>query len=418
MIVNLSLIILDIFTIIGIFMLSFILRYGFNIPEYNFLPFKQNILPIILIYETCFVLSKFYKKRFVTFWEIFKAVVLGMSTATIAGFIFLYFVRGKYFAFPSSIFVISLLTGIFILYLVHAIILDFFKKICKKIIIIGTQSIEEILEQGTRVETIHIKNVADLLHYADADEIVICEKFHSDNEMNLFIYLLLQLRIKVVFSPSLYIQLLTKNILEQSSIQFLASFIGKKTEFEEFLIRFLDIVGSILILVITFPVTIIVSLLILFTSGRPILYKQERLSKNGVSFMLYKFRTMVNNAEHETGPVLASENDSRVTKIGKFLRQTRFDEIPQIFNVLKGDMSLVGPRPERPHFVKSNKLLRENRLAVKPGITGFAQIRSLYDLHPKHKVKYDYLYIQKRSVVVNLYILLKTIPVILMRKGR
>ncbi|MCE5340860.1 MAG: sugar transferase [Planctomycetaceae bacterium] len=389
-----------------------------NLPEYNFLPFKQNILPIILIYMVSFVLSRFYKKRFTSFWELFKRIFTGMVISTTSGVIFLYLLRYKYLAFPSSIFLISFFVGVITLFLSHAIILDLLKKINKKIIIIGHQTIEEILEQGSRIEEIRIKNVEQLLNYRDADEIVICEKFHSDNQMNLLVYLLLELKIKVVFSPKLYLQLLAENILEQSSIQFLTSVIGRKSDFEEFLMRALDIAGSILFLLCASPLIILGSILIWLTSGRPIFYKQERLTKNGESFVLYKFRTMINNAEDATGPVLATENDSRITKIGRFLRQTRFDEIPQLFNILKGDMSLVGPRPERPHFIKSNKLLRESRLAVKPGLTGFAQIRKLYDLHPRHKIKYDYLYIQKRSVLVNLYILLKTIPVILMRKGR
>jgi lipopolysaccharide/colanic/teichoic acid biosynthesis glycosyltransferase len=96
---------------------------------------------------------------------------------------------------------------------------------------------------------------------------------------------------------------------------------------------------------------------------------------------------------------------------------TRLDELPQLFNVLKGDMSLVGPRPERPHFVKLHKALRELRLTVRPGLTGLAQIRNFYDLKPRHKIKYDYLYIQQRSLLLNLYILAKTLPVIISKKG-
>ena len=126
---------------------------------------------------------------------------------------------------------------------------------------------------------------------------------------------------------------------------------------------------------------------------------------------------MIDDAEKHTGPVLATINDPRVTKIGRILRTTRIDEIPQLFNVIRGQMSLVGPRPERPHFVKQHKHLRELRLAVKPGITGLAQIRSYYDLPPEHKVKYDYLYIQRRSLRLNLYILTMTVPIIFSRKG-
>ena len=126
---------------------------------------------------------------------------------------------------------------------------------------------------------------------------------------------------------------------------------------------------------------------------------------------------MVKDAEKEHGPVLASRNDPRVTKVGEFLRATRLDELPQLLNILRGEMSLVGPRPERPHFVKQHKVLQELRLAVKPGLTGLAQIRSFYDLKARHKIRYDYLYIQKRSLLLNLYILVLTIPAVFSRKG-
>jgi len=207
-------------------------------------------------------------------------------------------------------------------------------------------------------------------------------------------------------------------MIEENSVQFLTTFIGRKSDCEEFLIRAFDILGGVLMLILLSPLIIFVSLLIKLTSSGPLLYKQLRVSKDGGTFMLYKFKTMIDDAEKHTGPVLAAKNDSRVTKIGRFLRDTRIDEIPQLLNVIRGDMSIVGPRPERPYFVKRHKALREIRLAVKPGLTGFAQIRNLYDLHPKHKIKYDYLYIQRRSLLLNLYIITKTIPVIFSKKGQ
>ena len=126
---------------------------------------------------------------------------------------------------------------------------------------------------------------------------------------------------------------------------------------------------------------------------------------------------MTKDAEKISGLLPATENDPRITKIGSRLRQTRFDELPQLFNILRGDMSLVGPRPENLYRVGKHKALQGLRLAVKPGLTGLAQIRSFYDLHPKQKIKYDYLYIQRRSLLLNLYILAKTIPVVLSKKG-
>ena len=177
-------------------------------------------------------------------------------------------------------------------------------------------------------------------------------------------------------------------------------------------------VGSLLILLIFAPVILVVSSLIKITSPGPVFYKQERVGKHGKVFTLYKFRTMIMDAERNLGPVMASPDDPRITKVGRLLRRARLDELPQLFNVLRGDMSLVGPRPERPHFVKLHNALRELRLVVRPGMPGLAQIRSFYDLKPQHKIKYDYLYIQRRSLLLNLYILAKTIPVVLLGKGQ
>jgi lipopolysaccharide/colanic/teichoic acid biosynthesis glycosyltransferase len=166
---------------------------------------------------------------------------------------------------------------------------------------------------------------------------------------------------------------------------------------------------------------VVVAILIKLTSKGPVLYKQQRVGKDGKIFMLYKFRTMVNDAEERSGFLPASENDPRITKLGWWLRKTRLDELPQLINVLKDQMSLVGPRPENLYRVGMHKALQELRLAVKPGLTGLAQIRNAsnaYNLHPQHKIKYDYLYIQRRSLFLNLYILVKTIPVMLFKKGQ
>jgi len=186
---------------------------------------------------------------------------------------------------------------------------------------------------------------------------------------------------------------------------------------QEVVIRVVDVLGSVTVLLLAMPAMLAVTLLIKMFSPGPVLYKQRRVGRHGSLFTLYKFRTMINNAEEHTGPVWASRDDCRVTPIGRVLRQTRLDELPQLFNVLRGDMSLVGPRPERPYFVQRHKALQGARLAVRPGLTGLAQIRSFYNLRPEHKIKYDYLYIQRRSVFLNLYLLLQTVPVVFGKKG-
>jgi lipopolysaccharide/colanic/teichoic acid biosynthesis glycosyltransferase len=185
----------------------------------------------------------------------------------------------------------------------------------------------------------------------------------------------------------------------------------------ELLIRGLDVVGSLAGLILASPVIALTSFVIRITAGKPVFFRQERVGLQGEMFTLYKFRTMINEAEKHVGPVWASRNDNRVTPIGRILRKTRFDELPQLFNILRGDMSLVGPRPERPFFVERHKALQGVRLAVKPGLTGLAQIRGLYDLKPAHKVKYDCLYIQKRCLLLNLYILVRTVPALFSKMG-
>lgn len=212
-------------------------------------------------------------------------------------------------------------------------------------------------------------------------------------------------------------RLADETVRSKQSFYSLAALAPRTTNNHELLIRALDIVGTIVILLISIPLLGIIALIIKIFSAGPVIYRQKRVGKNGEIFTLYKLRTMINNSEEYTGPVLAAKEDFRVTPIGRVLRRTRLDELPQLFNVLRGDMSLVGPRPERPYFVKRHKALQGIRLTVRPGLTGLAQIRSFYDLKPTHKTKYDYLYIRKRSLLLNLYILLKTVPIIFSKNG-
>jgi exopolysaccharide biosynthesis polyprenyl glycosylphosphotransferase len=188
-----------------------------------------------------------------------------------------------------------------------------------------------------------------------------------------------------------------------------------------FLKRMIDLILSLCGLIIFLPIFIIVAMAIKLTSlGGPVLYRQQRVGKGGRLFMLYKFRTMVPNAEALTGPVLATEHDMRVTKVGMILRKTRLDELLQLFNVLKGDMSLVGPRPERPEFVTKFEKLEpfyERRHLVYPGVTGLAQIHGRYDSSVENKLRYDLAYVYNISLMLDLKILFSTLWVVLSGKG-
>ena len=399
------------------FLLSFLIRYGLPFPERNFLPYRNSFVFVTLIYIASLSFFRVYKSRFRSSWDLFKRVFLGLFFGTLLSIAFVYVFRINWGAFPTGIFVLSFFINLLLIFKLNQFILKTGKKIKKKVLIIGKDSIDDIVGKKTFVERIGSEEIGQLEKYRDIDEVVICERIENEKDLSLLIYLVQKLKIEVVFDPSIYVELLSGRINGDNSVHFLSTFVGEKRDLEEFLMRGLDAVGSILILLFSAPVTILIPLLIKISSSGPVFYKQQRVGKDGKLFTLYKFRTMVDDAEKEVGPVLASREDPRVTKIGKILRTTRLDELPQLLNVLQGDMSLVGPRPERPHFVKRHKVLHEMRLAVKPGLTGLAQIRSFYDLKPQHKIKYDYLYIQKRSLLLNLYILIRTIPAVFSRKG-
>jgi sugar transferase (PEP-CTERM system associated) len=184
-----------------------------------------------------------------------------------------------------------------------------------------------------------------------------------------------------------------------------------------------DMIGASFLLLIASPVMLVTALLIFLEGGGPVLYRQERVGRYGRIFNVIKFRSMRNDAEKDGTPRWASAGDARVTRIGKIIRKMRIDELPQLFCVLKGDMSLVGPRPERPYFV--DRLTLEIpyyalRHGIKPGLTGWAQVRYHYGASIKdtqHKLQYDLYYVKNHSWFLDLVILFETVGVVLTGKG-
>ncbi len=187
--------------------------------------------------------------------------------------------------------------------------------------------------------------------------------------------------------------------------------------------RALDIVASSLGLLLAAPLALMVMALIKLTSPGPVFYKQERVGQHGRVFTVFKFRSMRVDAEHGTGPVWATKNDTRATPVGRFLRRTRLDEIPQLWNALRGDMSMVGPRPERPGFVAD--LTKQipfygQRHVVKPGVTGWAQVRYTYGASVEdalQKLQYDLYYIKNMSVALDIFVMFQTVKTVLLRRG-
>ena len=256
------------------------------------------------------------------------------------------------------------------------------------------------------------------------EEVVIAIESSEHKNLGSIVSNLESMNVKIKIIPDIY-DILSGSV-KMSSI-FGAPLIEINTEimpsWQFFLKRLIDFVGSIFAIIILSPVYIILAILVKLSSPGPIFFKQERIGQHNRPFYIYKFRSMFVNAEHK-GPQLSSRHDPRITPIGRFMRKTRMDEIPQFFNVLKGDMSLVGPRPERQYYIDQIvKVAPHYRhlQKVKPGITSWGQVKYGYAENVEQMVarlKYDVLYIENMSLAIDIKILAYTIIIILKGSGK
>lgn len=259
-----------------------------------------------------------------------------------------------------------------------------------------------------------IENAFELM--GTVDHILLCSGVQSKHSEEIFIYCMRNNK-NVFMIPDIFsINLNKANFIQVEDVPiFNLSRFGLSIE-QKFVKRVFDIALAIIALMITMPILMIVAAFIKLTDSGPIFFRQERLTVGNKKFNVYKFRTMVLNAEEMTGPVLATAKDPRITKIGHFLRSTRLDEVPQLLNVLNGTMSIVGPRPERDFFVKQfieTTPSFEYRTAVKAGITGLAQVLGKYTTSFEDKLRYDLMYIKNYTFLLDIKIIIKTLKVIL-----
>jgi exopolysaccharide biosynthesis polyprenyl glycosylphosphotransferase len=279
---------------------------------------------------------------------------------------------------------------------------------------------------GTRVEGGSEALIATIMKYNVSDVIVAISGPMGTNMFRTLLDLQ-EMGIKIISMPKAYEELLSRvpvNYLESDWI--LKSFVDEASHsvFYEIFKRMIDIVGALFGLLVLLFIGPFIVLAIFIESGRPILFKQNRAGKNNVPFTMQKFRSMVVDAEEEGKAVLAEEDDARATKIGKILRKTHLDEWLQFFNVLKGEMSIVGPRPERPELVdefQSKIPFYRARLLAKPGITGWAQIHYNYFStldEMTMKLEYDLYYIKHRNLWMDIFILIRTFGTIFGFRGR
>lgn len=269
-----------------------------------------------------------------------------------------------------------------------------------------------------------IDEISDIVKKEDLDTLIMTFPLHSQHKVSKILDGCKDLKVDFLFAPDLY-EMMTSRVTmyEIGGIPLFGLREFPLDSWYGFVKRGVDITLATLLLAIATPAFAVVSAMIKLTSRGPVLYWQRRVGYKGKLFRMPKFRSMVHRAEKHTGPVWAVENDKRITSVGRFLRQTRLDELPQLISVLKGDMSLIGPRPERPYFV--DKFQQEvpgyaERLKVRPGLTGLAQVRHNYDTcidDVRLKLEYDLYYAENASFRLDLEILLKTIPVVLKRQG-
>ncbi|RJX18558.1 MAG: sugar transferase [Ammonifex sp.] len=367
-----------------------------------------------------------YERHLSGFMPVMRALVpaifgVGLATAAIA-----FWVRG--FAFPRSVLLLGLFaqfTGV-LLWRGICWYLDRLVHGRRELLFVGLlETTRPVLEKLLDLPQglIHIRavlkpgDVAALKQDLPmVDGVVVGPGVPHEHKAKV-VALCLDLGREVYLVPELYEVMLTGARVEQlDDLPVLQVEDVRLSALQTVIKRAVDITAALLILVVLSPLFALAVFAVRFSSRGAVFYVQERVGYRGRVFRLLKLRTMVENAEEETGPTLAQADDRRVTQVGKVLRATRIDELPQLFNVLKGEMSLVGPRPERPVFVDEFTLVHQAyryRHLVKPGLTGLAQVYGRYTTSPEDKLRYDLYYIRNYSLLLDLKILLRTVPVAL-----
>ncbi|ALS03199.1 UDP-phosphate galactose phosphotransferase [Enterococcus silesiacus] len=404
---------------------GFWLKFGMNIPQYNFVSYEHSVVYITIIFVFLNLLLGTYVFYNRTVNDIVFVTVIG-QVLTILSIMIVGFV-GRWFSFPRSVLIYSFIVGMILLSLYRMFIYFVYLRISeeKRVVIIGSakstiSATANFLTHKNKkhkvvdvIQANYFENLKKILSNVD----IVYIASHIDEKEKLDIYELVIEHEKKLFLNTSFenLVMLKPNMMnfEDESIIEVSDF-KIKPEYD-FVKRLFDLVIASLLLVLTSPIILITAILVKATSAGPVIYKQTRITLGQKEFSILKFRTMSATAEVNTGPVLSSSNDSRVTTVGRYLRALRIDELPQLFNVLKGDMSIVGPRPERPFFVdqfkKENKhyYLRHN---VRAGITGYAQVYGKYASDYNSKLNFDLLYIKNYSVLLDMKILLQTIKIL------
>ncbi len=420
--------------------LAFLIRFGGRIPADNFRAYLEIIPWITLIRVLTFYFAGLYEREdeedgFHIFYSVFIAVTLG-SMGIVALSFYL-----RTFPLPRTVFPISWAFNILIISTWHTYLFYQRQKRmpAKRFLVVGgspkgkeiAQELENqpfprckvvglLSEYDEREGGFNAPSLRKSIREKKAGDMLIVDSDLSHRKILDMVFAAGAEGVTVWLVPGLYEVMMGKvELTHLGGVPLLKLSNEPLKEREKVVKRLVDLVFSIPVLIVSTPLTLLLPLIIKLESKGPVLYRQKRVGLKGEVYEVYKFRSMLENAEAETGPILARQNDERVTRVGSALRRFHLDELPQFFNILKGEMSLVGPRPERPAFVKEfNRGIRgySRRFAIKPGITGLAQLHGTYETSPEKKLKYDLAYINSWSLGLDLKILFLSLEIIL--RGR
>jgi len=429
---NVLVVLVDLLLINLGFYIAFMMKFDFNPPKYNFGPYIE-IIPFItiaaLLYFDLYGLLKPLKK---SLYETVYSIVLAVMFLCITTIAITYINQG--FSFPRSILLVSPILQIALLVLWRMFVWESRRYFIgtRQVIIVGTEK-DDLENMANKIKApasnmlLNIKNTCDVVDIENvfglislADDVFISSSVPNDTKERIIGYCMEKGKGIYIIPGTPEILLYKAQILQFADIAAFAVEQLKLSTVQKIIKRVFDITFTAFALIIFSPVLLISAVVIKLSSKGPVFYAQKRVTRGGREFKLYKFRSMIDNAEENTGPILSLENDGRITPFGKVLRKTRIDELPQLINVLIGDMSVVGPRPERPQFVEQYKKEipgYEYRTHVKAGITGLAQVLGKYTTKPEDKLRYDLLYIRNYSILYDIKIILQTLNIILMRQG-
>jgi len=409
------------FLYLSLYLALFLRHFG----KFEIEIFFSHILPftiLFFIWLIVFYAFGFYDFEFLRTSLIFKTFSV-ISLNFVLGVLLFYFVPQFKIA-PKTILILnSLIFGIFFFFLRKFFLSFFSAYLLEKVAILGKDAEVEKLKKEIKekpflgYELVELDLSKDLLTQIEKEKIgtiVFTEEFEKDPKFQTLFYNLLFLGKNFLDFPSFYEKILEKiPVTLISKVWFFENLREGEKRIYDRSKRIFDVVLGSIILILTLPIWLIIALAIKLEDRGPVFYIQDRVGKNKKIFKLIKFRSMILDAEKK-GAKWADVKDKRITKVGKIIRQLHFDELPQMINVIKGDISLIGPRPERPEFVE--KLEKEIpyynlRHIIKPGFTGWAQIKFRYARSVEdslEKFQYDLYYIKNRSLFLDLKILLKT----------